>query len=501
MILRSDHDSAMPYSSLSHSPWFQLSRRDLRLGSGLVLFVYVATHLANHALGLVSIGLADDALEVIVTLWHSLPGTVLLYGAVLLHVALALDAVYERRTFRMPPAELLRIVLGFTIPTLLIGHVVGTRAAFELHNLAPEYHRVVWTLWQSDSQGRQLALLAPGWIHGCMGLHFALNRRAGYRRWSLVFFGAALLLPVLSAAGFIAMMRELSGPGAEEIQARLNGTLPTPTQGVAIAGLRDTVLALYAGAIGLVFLARYVRDGVERGRRQLVSISYPHRTVRVPRGWSVLEASRGFGMPHASMCGGRARCSTCRVRVLGGAENCLPPLPAERETLARAHTGSDIRLACQLRPIGDVVIEPLVHALDAATGRAGAEEVVEREMVVLLVAIADRASFMDALMPQDALYLLERIGTAIDAAIVANGGRLIRATAGERAAVFDRRDSLTAAMGQALAVVNQLSTLDFACDTASTGTARLVCCIDLGVVAARARGSDGVRVGGAVGVW
>ena len=78
-----------------------LTRQDLRLGSGLVLFVYVAAHLTNHALGLISVDAAEHGLHVAVAVWHSLPGTVLLYGAAGIHITLALVALYERRTLRI----------------------------------------------------------------------------------------------------------------------------------------------------------------------------------------------------------------------------------------------------------------------------------------------------------------------------------------------------------------------------------------------------------------
>ena len=102
---------------------YQVTRRDLRLGSGLVLFAYITAHLANHALGLVSVNAAEAGLSVAVAFWHSLPGTVLLYSAAAIHLALALVAVYERRTLRIPAAEALRAALGFGIPLLLIGQL------------------------------------------------------------------------------------------------------------------------------------------------------------------------------------------------------------------------------------------------------------------------------------------------------------------------------------------------------------------------------------------
>src|SRR6185295_6639862 len=165
----------MPPSTMSSSRAHLLprSRRDLRFASGVVLFTYVTVHLFCHALGLVSLRTAEDALTATAALWQSLPGTALLYGAVLVHVGLALLAVYERRTLRMPPLQALRIVLGLVMPISLIGHFVGTRYAYEAYGLPPEYQRVVAILWSGGGQGLALGLLAPGWIHGCLGLRFA----------------------------------------------------------------------------------------------------------------------------------------------------------------------------------------------------------------------------------------------------------------------------------------------------------------------------------------
>ena len=64
--------------------------RALRLGSGLVLWVYVASHLFNHALGLVSLGAAEQGLRVALVVWHSALGTLLLYCAFAVHLVLAM---------------------------------------------------------------------------------------------------------------------------------------------------------------------------------------------------------------------------------------------------------------------------------------------------------------------------------------------------------------------------------------------------------------------------
>src|SRR5205823_4161781 len=260
-----------------------------------------------------------------VAFWHSLLGTVLLYSAAAMHLALALVAVYERRTLRMPAPEAIRIALGFGIPLLLIGHLASTRFAFELYGLRSDYARIVWALWTSDGEGRQLALLAPGWLHGCLGLNFAFGRRRLYLRMRPVLFGAALLLPVLAALGFLAMGRELAVLGVNRAWLEAHVPLMNAGEQIRLEHVRDGLLAAYFGAIGLVLSARALRSRMERNRNVLITIRYPQRAVRVPRGWTVLEASRHFGIPHRATCGGRARCSTCRVRVGSGANHCHLP--------------------------------------------------------------------------------------------------------------------------------------------------------------------------------
>ena len=83
------------------------------------------------------------------------------------------------------------------------------------------------------------------------------------------------------------------------------------------------------------------------GRRGIrVTLSYPsRRAVTVPMGTTVLEASRIAGIPHASVCGGKGRCSTCRIRVLQTSAPLPPVDDSERKVLMRIDAGDDVRLA------------------------------------------------------------------------------------------------------------------------------------------------------------
>src|SRR5712671_1598283 len=142
----------------------RISQRDLRLLSGIVMLIYIAVHLANHALGLISLDVAEAGLRVAVTIWHTVPLTVVLYGAAATHVVLAIFAIYERRTFKLPAIELLRIALGLWLPVMLIGHAITTRLEFELIGSPATYARIISNLWASNGEWQHMGLLAPGWM-------------------------------------------------------------------------------------------------------------------------------------------------------------------------------------------------------------------------------------------------------------------------------------------------------------------------------------------------
>jgi len=102
--------------------------RLLRLVTGLVIASFVIGHFLNHSLGVVSIDAMDRLRAMLAAGWRSPVGSVLLYGSLLTHFALALVSLYRRTTLRMPVWEAAQLVLGLCVPPLLIGHVIGTRS-------------------------------------------------------------------------------------------------------------------------------------------------------------------------------------------------------------------------------------------------------------------------------------------------------------------------------------------------------------------------------------
>lgn len=78
-------------------------------------------------------------------------------------------------------------------------------------------------------------------------------------------------------------------------------------------------------------------------------------SVAVKPGTSVLEAAGEAGIEILAPCAGRGTCGKCAVRVLEG-----DPGPADAVP-GRAPMPGTMRLACILRPGGDVTVRP-VHA-------------------------------------------------------------------------------------------------------------------------------------------
>src|ERR671917_581410 len=121
--------------------------REVRLASGLILGAFLLTHFGNHALGLISVDAMEDGRRYFNLLWRNPLGAILLYGSLLLHFLLALQALYRRRTLRMPLREAMQLALGLVLPFLLIPHVTGTRIELALTGREADYPDVVRGLW------------------------------------------------------------------------------------------------------------------------------------------------------------------------------------------------------------------------------------------------------------------------------------------------------------------------------------------------------------------
>src|SRR5256885_802016 len=380
----------------------RLERR-LRLATGLIVACFIVPHFLNHSLGVVSIDAMDRLRAPLAWWWRSAPGTVLLYGALLLHFALALVSLYRRTTLRMPRWEAAQLVLGLLVPPLLIPHISGTRLPWFLLGHTIGYERVVGVLWSETTTAlRQSLLLLIVWAHFCYGIHYWLRVQRWYSGVQPVFFAAALLIPSLALAGFAA--------AGNEIWPRIQGAGGTlvfyPEVGQTSAEDRARPLAWRPG-LELAFFALLGATLLARWLRTLLGGTYhirhaSGRVISAPIGRSILEAVRDAGLPHASVCGGRARCTTCRVRVSEGLAALAPPAAMEAQALARIEAPPNVRPACPTPPPADGSVISLLPpaATDAAAARRpGAPRERERPVVAMFVDLRGSTRLAESRLP------------------------------------------------------------------------------------------------------
>ena len=402
-----------------------------RLTSGVVLFVFVASHLLNHALGTISLSTMEAGREVFLAVWRNPVGTIILFVSLLIHFGLVLYTLFRRRTLRMPLREALQIVAGLSIPPLLVVHVIGTWGLNQFFGVTDTYAFVVWAIWVVDPvEGvKQTAALLIAWFHGCIGLHYWLKLKPWYPKVGDALFAVALLWPAFALAGFATAGREVAI--IVETEDGLNALLAAaggPDQaGIdwALAAIPNTFWGL-AVILAVVAIGRWVRLALRRASE--VTLTYPNgRVLTVLRGTSILEASRDADIPHASVCGGRGRCSTCRVRIGSGREDLPAPGEDEARVLKRVGAAANVRLACQVRPTSDVSVTPLLPATaQASDGHARPTyiEGSEREIAIMFVDIRAFTQMAEKKLPYDTVFVLNQYFRTMGTAVEEAGGQL-----------------------------------------------------------------------------
>lgn len=436
--------------------------RRVRLGAALVLLTYVVLHFLNHALGLISLEALGAGRWWFLALWRSVPGIVALYGAVTLHGVLALWLLYERRTLRMPFWEAMQYALGLLLPALLAPHVIGTQIAWWRFDADDPYERVLLGLWILSPRfgWRQALALVLVSLHACIGIHYWLRFRRWYPRARPWLFSAALLLPVLALLGFVSAGREVAAlarsPGwTAALLAATNA--PDAAEAARLVEIRGQFLDAYLLALVSVVVARGVRSLHQRRRAFRVTYT-AGPVVTAPVGFTILDASRRGGVPHASVCGGRGRCSTCRVRVAHGLDALPAASEAERRVLARIGAAPDVRLACQTRPVHDVTVTRLVPpSVDAAGALApDARQGRERELAVLFADLRGFTRMAEHKLPYDVVFVLNRYFATVGSAITAAGGLTNQFTGDGVMALFGVEEGPATGSRQALAAAQAM---------------------------------------------
>lgn len=411
----------------------------LRIASGLVLFTYALLHFLNIGLGMLSpvwMDAMQDARQIVT---RSFLGALLLYGAFAVHITFALIKLAQRGTLRMPVWEAVQIGLGIFIPVLLVTHLVHTRGAHEIHNVNDEMGYIMLLLYNTADGWKQSLLLLLVWTHGCTGLHFWLRGKAWWRRNLPLLAGLAALVPAFALAGFLVEGRrvraQFTDPTERDVMIeRFN--FPDREAFAEMLTLTENLRWLFGvimAVVALAYLVKYVR-----ARRQSVTIHYGNGPqINAPRGLTLLEMSRLRGVPHASLCGGRGRCTTCRVVIEEGLDLLHPPSEAEARSLAAVGAEPNTRLACQIKPMDPMTVVRVFQPDGRSKHRSHASQGEERELALLFLDMRGFTARTTGQLPYDVVFLLNRFFDAIVPAITAQGGTVDKYLGDGFLAVFE----------------------------------------------------------------
>src|SRR3954462_7502362 len=405
--------------------------RQVRLVCGVILFAYVVSHFLNHALGNISVDAMEIGVYYHMLFWQFLPVAIVFYTAALTHMGLGIYALYQRRQFRWRTVEPLQLVLGLSIPALVMGHVIGVRLGQTLYGHQKLYPQELYLFFVASNRiWTMTILLLIAWVHGCIGIYFWLRLKPFFTRASPYLLAAAVLIPTLSLLGVYQGGRSVeveADDGEWRTHNLTRRQVGTAAEATTLDRITGGLTAGYLGLLALALAARGVRALRER-RGGMIALSYGNgKTVRVPKGLSVLEASLRHNVPHASVCGGRARCSTCRIRIIG--DHGALPEPSQREAFVLTRVGTSdpsIRLACQLRPTSDLSFFQLftAHTLTASTQASTPARIgQERYLVSLFVDMRGSTQLAEKRLPFDTVFIVNRFLGAVSQAVIENGGQ------------------------------------------------------------------------------
>ena len=188
------------------------------------------------------------------------------------------------------------------------------------------------------------------------------------------------------------------------------------------------------------------------------------RVIPIEDGQTILEASLAAGMPHYHVCGGKAKCSTCRVIVQEGEENLSPPNKAELKLRKQKKFPGKVRLACQTKVVkADVTIQRIIRDetdLNLYVYGSECENIQtvgdEKAMALFFLDIRNFTPFIEQHLPFDVIHIIRRLNIMFNDVIVEHKGKIIEYTGDGFYAVFGFDEPIKEAVNNAYTAGRQI---------------------------------------------
>ena len=428
--------------------------RRSRTISGCILFFYVFTHLLNHSLGLISLDTMEQGRAIFLRFWRHDVLFYVLYGALSIHFLLGVYALARRRSFRMSRKEWIRNSCAVLIPFFLASHLSVTLWGSRFLGLNDSYAFMIISTYIFDPFGYIILglMLMLVWTHGSIGIIGLIEFREFYSKRRGLFQGLILGLPLIAYGGYIRASIELSEASQSNpitILELISNSNFTAEIGEKIVSLSDLLQFLVYPILLSLFVAFYFIRNLLEKRFNSIQVQYTDGTnINVSRGSSLLEASHKAGRYHESVCGGRGRCTTCRVRVTSSLGELPRPNKIEQSVINRLNFDQSLRLACQLRPETDIEINPLIKLVnhDKQNLRFSNQENlsgIEKETVIMFCDLRGFTRLSDGKMPFDVVFILNKYFKLVTDAVEENKGRIDKFIGDGVMAIFDKDTTIS----------------------------------------------------------
>ena len=428
--------------------------RRSRTISGCILFFYVFTHLLNHSLGLISLDTMEQGRAIFLRFWRHDVLFYVLYGALSIHFLLGVYALARRRSFRMSRKEWIRNSCAVLIPFFLASHLSITLWGSRFLGLNDSYAFMIISTYIFDPFGYIILglMLMLVWTHGSIGIIGLIEFREFYSKRRGLFQGLILGLPLIAYGGYIRASIELSEASQSNpitILELISNSNFTAEIGKKIVSLSDLLQFLVYPILLSLFVAFYFIRNLLEKRFNSIQVQYTDGTnINVSRGSSLLEASHKAGRYHESVCGGRGRCTTCRVRVTSSLGELPKPNKIEQSVINRLNFDQSLRLACQLRPETDIEINPLIKLVnhDKQNLRFSNQENlsgIEKETVIMFCDLRGFTRLSDGKMPFDVVFILNKYFKIVTDAVEENKGRIDKFIGDGVMAIFDKDTTIS----------------------------------------------------------
>ena len=404
----------------------------LKLWTGMFLMFYCVTHYLNHSIGIFGLDAVEYIRNIFLFFWRNPVMNFFLPSVAVIHIYLSLSRVIRLASFRgFKRHEWFQLIAGIlTVPALAL-HVSGTKIAHVFYGINDTYTFLSSSIADYTDIVIFNLLMLLVWMHGYIGVKYWMKVNSKYQSYlnkmGMFFF----LLPILSFVGVISMFREsnlnlLIDPKYKE--KVFNSSNP---ENVDLDKLtEDTIMYFvipYLFLIIILFTGRFIFFKIKR-RNNSIQISYPEGIIsKIFPGMSILEASIDAGIPHAHVCGGRGRCSTCRIRVDKGLDQLEPPRQKERRVLRGIGAPENVRLACQAFPKIDLNVSPLL-AHDANYKENASEQKYihgsDREICIMFTDLRAFTKMSEKKLPYDVVFILNQYFKLMGEIIENHGGYL-----------------------------------------------------------------------------